>query len=156
MHCTAWGWAGYTDSGVPSVSWNCAPWWPWMTYWGNMEREGSWALRIKYWITSKFKGQAEKEELSREREREREIERERKEQQRTETKIQRVMSEKPKEEKPSREEWSLRSDAAEKPSEMRSGHMVISGLGGLCESCFGGVIRPDWNELGEWVGGEEM
>ena len=65
-------------------------------------------------------------------------------------KIQRVESVKPKEEKPSREEWSLRSDAAaEKPSEMRSGHMVISGLGGLCENCFGGVIRPDWNELGE-------
>lgn len=50
---------------------------------------------------------------------------------------------KPKEEKSSREQWSLSSTAAEKSSKTKSGHMVISGLVGLTESCFGGVTG--WN-----------
>lgn len=53
----------------------------------------------------------------------------------------------PKEERTLMEEWSPGSTTAEKFSKMRSGHMVISGLGGLNKICFSGVIRPDWNGL---------
>lgn len=53
----------------------------------------------------------------------------------------------PKGERALREEWSPGSTTAEKFSKMRSGHMVISGVGGLNKICFGGVIKLDWNGL---------
>lgn len=57
----------------------------------------------------------------------------------------------PKEDRASRKEWSPGSTAAEKSSKVRFGHMVISDLGGLNKSCFGGIIRADWNGLrSEW------
>lgn len=46
---------------------------------------------------------------------------------------------------------SPESTAAEKSSRMRSGFMVISGIGSLNKSCFGGASRPDWKEFrSEW------
>lgn len=53
----------------------------------------------------------------------------------------------PKEERALMEKWSPGSTTAEKFSKMKSGHMVISGLGGLNKICFSGVIRPYWNGL---------
>lgn len=63
----------------------------------------------------------------------------------------RVMLVTPRGKKASWEEWSPGSTAVEKCSKMRSGHMVISGLGKLNKSYFGGRIRSDWSGLrSEW------
>ena len=152
MHCTTPGWASSIDSGVPSVFWNCALWWPWTPYGGNMEKGELWASNVELlqYLKARQRGRSYWE-------REKEGERERK------------RSSKEWKQK-SREwcQWKQRKRRLQ-GSSGHQGQMLlrnlmrwgvdtrsISSLGGLCESCFSGVIRPDWNELGEWVGGEEM
>lgn len=144
MHCTTRGGAIYIDCGVNSVSWSSVDWWPWM--WKNdlgkeyrVRKKVS--FRTKFWVTWTFKGQAERKELLRESE---------EKQWRAGRKTRRGMSVKPKEERV-RGRSGHRVNCCWEICKMRFGHMVISGLGGFRKSCFGAVIRLEWNGLrSEW------